>query len=707
MIKNKFPLSITLTIIILSIINYAVFRKQYSGNEIFPWDFVGGYHFQSYTWYEIGDWWNPPRWFPWGDVGFPSAIAIQSGGWYIPLGILDALNIPYTFTTAAILQVLHVLVGSLGCFFLCRSLGIKAAYALLAAVGYHFTAAFYSNQQHVDIVRAYAIFPWLLWCINPSVLRKSIWMHILSSIILFQFLTSAYPGNIVSAAYACAALFLTLLFSLPNKSDRRNYFLSVTVVVLAGSAFSQLKWLPYFSSIDLLTKTEFSGIAAFNVKNFLTLWLRYDRDFIGSDITMRSIFIPMAAWSGVFFIRKIDKVAILGITFTLFALFFGYILPTLSPSDRFLPGLNLSRFPLSDWRMVLSIGLILLGCAGWKSLLDQTMVLREALIRCALMSSVIIATGIYASHIGYAKHDLLRLIPPYFIFIALALLSSLNAEKKYFASNKIFLAISATLLILTAIADGWQYQNKYTTPWRAEWSQEKEIEFFGKPINSSYKDESSLKNSRRPARFIIGNTKKEIIDNKHHISNGKCWYFHEFCILGYNNLKKSIPHQALLAGIESDSGPGLLNFLRQPSQLLIVANGDSPFDISRYTPTPAEWAGNVSGVEVQVLAYQSEKIKYRIATPVDITVIENEMWWPGWSLEACSNLRCETMSIDDHSEHYLRKWSLPAGEWTVTLKYQQSGYRAAWFVAFFGLIILFAYAIWLKKHANNKSTGNC
>lgn len=692
--------SVALVIILLGFINYAMFREHYSGNAIFPWDFVGGYHFQSFTWYETGDWWNPPHWFPWGDVGFPSAIAIQSGGWYIPLGILDALDIPYTFTTAAKFQVLHVFAGAMGFFFLSRSLETKVAYALLAAVGYHFTAAFYSNQQHVDIVRAYAIFPWLLWCITPSMLKKSAWMHLLSSVILFQFLTSAYPGNIISAAYACAAYFLVTFFSLTSKTEKREYFFSVTVVVVAGVAFSLLKWLPYFSSVNLLNESQASGIGALNLKKFLTLWLPYDREFFDSDITMRSIFVPMAAWSGIFFIRKLDKISITGAIFTLLAIVAGYILPALSPYDRFLPGLNLSRFPLSDWRMVLSAGLILLGCSGWKSAIDQPMALRQALLRCAAMISLTIAVAIYATHTGYSTGDLSRLIPHYSLFVALVIFSSLNTERNYFSSNRIFLACAAALLTLSAIADGWQYQNISKLPWSSEWSTAQEVAIFGKTIDSAYKDKATLQYSHRPARFARGNSTEEVIGDKNSIFNNKCWYFHEFCIFGYNNLKQSTPHETLLAGLKSDAGPGLLGFLKQPSQLLIVADGDPAFDISRYTPSPATWVGDVKGVEVQMLEYQPENIKYHISTPVDITVVENEMWWPGWSLEACSNNRCETISTEGHTEHYLRKWSIPAGDWTVSLKYQQSGYLSAWIIALSGMALLLAYIAWMKIHGN-------
>ncbi len=107
-----------------------------------------------------------------GEMGFPSFLALQSGAWYAPLALLDAVGVVYTIHVATVVQVLHVLAGALGVYALLRQSGCSRGVALLGGVAFHFGAAFYSNQQHVDIVRAAALFPWLLYVLRPDFLAK-------------------------------------------------------------------------------------------------------------------------------------------------------------------------------------------------------------------------------------------------------------------------------------------------------------------------------------------------------------------------------------------------------------------------------------------------------------------------------------------------------------------------------------------------------
>lgn len=152
--------------------NLSTFWPHYLGRATFPWDFVGGYHTQSFGWFDNGSVFAPPAWFPWGEMGFPSFLALQSGAWYAPLALLDAVGVVYTIHVATMVQVLHVLAGALGVYALLRQSGCSRGVALLGGIAFHFGAAFYSNQQHVDIVRAAALFPWLLYVLRPDFLAK-------------------------------------------------------------------------------------------------------------------------------------------------------------------------------------------------------------------------------------------------------------------------------------------------------------------------------------------------------------------------------------------------------------------------------------------------------------------------------------------------------------------------------------------------------
>jgi len=143
----------------LIMIHVTMFSFHFAGEYIFPWDFVGGYHAHAVAWYADGSFFSPPKWLPWGDAGFPAYWALQSGAFYLPLQVLDWVNIDYSLVNAVRFQSLHVLLGAFGVLVLLRAMGFSVGWALLGAAGYHFSVGFYSNQQHVDIVRAMAILP--------------------------------------------------------------------------------------------------------------------------------------------------------------------------------------------------------------------------------------------------------------------------------------------------------------------------------------------------------------------------------------------------------------------------------------------------------------------------------------------------------------------------------------------------------------------
>src|SRR5690242_6848855 len=81
--------------------------------------------------------------------------------WIILSNLLDICNlhIPYTLNAAVILQTLHVLFGSIGMFLLLNSIFKSSRYAFIGAITFQFFGGFFSNAEHPDIVRAFAMSP--------------------------------------------------------------------------------------------------------------------------------------------------------------------------------------------------------------------------------------------------------------------------------------------------------------------------------------------------------------------------------------------------------------------------------------------------------------------------------------------------------------------------------------------------------------------
>src|SRR5690606_22591021 len=99
----------SLPVAVLAIVNVLMFLPHYMGRMTFPWDFLAGYHASSFGWYKAGSLLAPPVWLPWSDMGYPAFLALQSGAWYLPLALLDALGVDYSIHVATAVQCAHVL----------------------------------------------------------------------------------------------------------------------------------------------------------------------------------------------------------------------------------------------------------------------------------------------------------------------------------------------------------------------------------------------------------------------------------------------------------------------------------------------------------------------------------------------------------------------------------------------------------------------
>ena len=187
-------------LLLLVIQNVTVYWGHYFRGVGFPWDFSMSYYAMVAFWTAAVRQGVFPQWVPFQQMGYPFGLQLQSGMNYLPLWIYPALNIPYTLHAAIVLQCVHVLAGSVGMFTLARQLHESRRYALVAAVAFQFFGGFYSNAEHVDIVRAFAYAPWLLYVfsLDRAATAPLPRRAMLIPPVLYLFLTGAYPGNVIA-----------------------------------------------------------------------------------------------------------------------------------------------------------------------------------------------------------------------------------------------------------------------------------------------------------------------------------------------------------------------------------------------------------------------------------------------------------------------------------------------------------------------------
>ncbi|WP_153066062.1 MULTISPECIES: hypothetical protein [Xanthomonas] len=697
--NEKIQVSIAITAVVL--LNLITFKGHYLGDYAFPWDFLGGYHAQSFGWFDQGSIFPPPAWLPWSDLGFPSSMALQSGAWYLPLAILDALGIPYTVRVAVSIQCVHVAIAALGVYALCRRVGLGFGVSLLGALAYHSSATFYSNQQHVDIVRAAALVPWVLYFLHPATLSRY-WGVPIGAIVLSQLLIAGYPGNIVAAAYACAVWCLFCLPSLPPGS-RWRYVLSVACLVTIGLTISMVKWYPVLINLGAVGFERWEP-HPIEIPFLETLLFAYDRAFLPSDITMRSLWLPLSLLLGITFLRVREWSARNGIALVLLALFMGMLAPTWDALLRILPGMTASRWLISDWRPILQIGLILMACAGWQAWFNTTWSRLALHIRVSAAFSVLMFAAVMAQRMGYTKWEALPLLAvAAVILLAASWLANKDEIFPRFPSIRIAssFGLLAAVLICAAL-QGLHYNSTQARPWRMPWSEARETEVYGKTVED-WKRVQPASPMRRPARMLIGDsdTPQAAIDRRTSELYNQCWYGHSYCVFGYNNIRMSMPHKRFVEALQGPSGGALLAFVSEPQQLWID-NGSH--DVPPYHRGAAVVGSDFTGISVDFAGYKPDRIDYIVKTPRTVSFTENEIWWKGWEYRYCSSSGCSEWKDTTEGKASLRRWTVPAGEWHVVLRFKDRSIKQGMGLTAAGFIVaaLWPVIAWLRRRRNKK-----
>src|SRR5207253_2491318 len=113
------------------------------------------------------------------------------------------LDLPYTLHAAVVLQCLHVFAGGLGAAFCARLMGLRWPAALFAGVAWQCFGGFYAHSSHPDIVRSYALMPWIV----APLLAPWGWSRltriatILSPVAIAFLCTGGYSGAIVAVLF--------------------------------------------------------------------------------------------------------------------------------------------------------------------------------------------------------------------------------------------------------------------------------------------------------------------------------------------------------------------------------------------------------------------------------------------------------------------------------------------------------------------------
>jgi hypothetical protein len=385
-----------------------IFWAHYFNNVGFPWDFTKSLYAWPAFWTTSVSRGIFPQWMPYEAMGYPLPINAQVDLYYPILWIFPTLHLPYTLHAAVIVQVLHVLFGSIGMFLLLNLIFKSPRYALIGAAAFQFFGGFYSNAEHVDIIRAFAIAPWLFYVFKlnidkPSITRRTLFIPI----VIYLLATGGYFGNFISSLFIILVFLCLEIFHAYSKAKRTTLKVGAGMVglLILGISLSFIHYGPLLEERNQLTRfvhptNQFNGLFGAEIPAFFMS----SRPLAAvTDISMTSTFVtlPILIFASFIQISTIKKY------WTFIAILVLSILMVGGPNSPFwhsitsaLPILKLSRFPSSDYRVFVAIPLIMLGTAGLRAIIEQKLSWKEFGARVAFVITWF-SVAVYSLFHGY------------------------------------------------------------------------------------------------------------------------------------------------------------------------------------------------------------------------------------------------------------------------------------------------------------------
>ena len=660
---------------VLAAVNLVTFRSHYFGNDCFPWDFWK-------TYYVIISFWTTaigqhllPEWVPFQGMGYPFFINLQSSFFYPPLWLFALPGIHYTLHAAVVVQCLHVLWGACGAFFLLNVLTGDWRTALFGALTYEFFGGFYSNAEHMDIIRAYAWLPWLFW---GATVKGSLQIrNLLLPAIFYCVATASYPGNIISHSVFLGIYVLYQFIQRSPDSSRKNLLIVVGLLGL-GVVMSVVALGPAFLLRNQLTRADQKmGAAPWLLPNWLsaiapwTIGKAMIRGYLG-DPSMISAFVGVPAIALIILMPKTTAKAfavwwlilILALMLALGSLSMFYQIAV-----KIVPVLGFSRMAPSDYRGLIGLALVVLAAASLTAFLATTQEAHKELVRKKLkylsLIPVIVMSGVFV--VLLPAQEFVWLLIIWGATIVALFVTSLNVSYSTW--------LLQVLCWLLAVVGGLHVMSVSNWTWTAQ----------GEDIDALYK---------RAIGFSTDTSPFPVADKLHGVPTRPARSDRkraDFSWAGYLNGSYQMVdygNTVLKARAKLETDPILRRYMLEALTPLVFP-GEQNVPVDTVRSRLQRPANTVFGQQNMVtpIKYGLNSIAYQVRLNVDALLVENEIWFPGWrgKLQRDGN-RVENISVTSVDES-LRAWRLPAGQYTFATEFRTPYLRGCAIVSMTGLLV--------------------
>jgi hypothetical protein len=644
-----------------------IFHLQIFDNWSFPWDFGGTYSttpaFVAAT-FGHG---HPLSWSPFVASGFPVDIDPQAGLYFPGWWLLGALRVPLTLGVLTDVQVAHVLFGAVGMLLLARARRLAWSWAGVCAVAYLFFGGYYGQAEHADIFRGFSDLPWLLWALTPPDRLDGRWTRLIAvPPIAWLIASGAYPGQIISFGIAGLIYAVVAMRSVGN-GVWRTHRKALILTAVASIGVCLVVLIPYIRAEhagELFRENEPTATnrASFSIAPLDVFGLYLSNFAWTHEGTITAWVIGVPTLVGLALVRRrtllsqmplfVCGLAALALAMTPRIGFVGRAMASLRP-------LFPSRFPASDYKVVVAVALILISADAWARLSsrrDARPWIATSLIGSALIGGVFLVPSTYAQ-------------PTTELWLVVAVILACAALALIRPPTRILVG----LLLILLVVDGTREINDYrlagvASPWQVapvELSFYYERDQFVRDLPKRLA--RTLRS--RPARVPAASPPEP--DASGWVADA----YHQ------NDYDSTIEHSLW----EAEQNPAWLALLLAPWHGYTFPCSAVGCRSGHVTLPPAQtWRPSPY---VSTTSYGVKGIEYTVNIPQPMLLVENELAVGGWHANT-KQVNVVNASVP------LRAWSLSPGRYRFTTTFQEPGRSlqyialAATLIAWLGCILM-------------------
>jgi len=683
---NKYEIS---GILFISLLTIFIFWGYLVGQTSPPWDFFGDYYTQAYSWWDLGSFFSPTTYLPYLVSGFPSHLGLQVSSFYLPVGLIAEFG-DYTILNAARLQAITILFGLIGVFLLAKKFDLNVIPRIIVSIGYFFSAGFFSNASHIDIVRAWSFFPWLLLLMFP--IKKIRFLTIpVVSFIWFQFFVGAYPGNLASFAYLFSLFSIILIWKFKFKFLDLLKWYSLTL--LPGVLLSSVKWIPFLMTGN---GPVIGNQVKVNLGIFSTLFFPYGGTgqsgdvFLPNDLTQRTFFVIPLVFMFAFFANKNKKVIFTGVSFVGLSVILGIDFSVFTKWQEFLPLLEISRFRTIDFKPGISLGTALLAGSGFHNLIKFNLYKSQIREKIQILIKLFLAFGfsflilLIGKSYDFTQSDnrfTLNIVLVSALMIIILLLIPTQLKN-----------IVSLITIMIAIYIGISWANYFKDPWQVPRIGTENL-YFGSEVSEIIKNKKPIENSYREQR--VGPSLPIPYPGEMII---QFWNSNElrrtYSTGGYVTIKGEPNFNKYVEYALDPKYSLVIKYLEKESNLMFLDSKILSVDQCLANASCSE-----SRLDHKFKEYLPGKIFVEMEPlKQDFRIAINEIGWRGWKVTSCDEQgNCQESEVSKQEDDLILSSLIPANTSSIIYEYKTPYLIQAWALFYSTLVLIFITSFILNK----------